>query len=223
MSSILNALRKLDEQKAVRKPRPVDVTQKVLQGRVPGEGVMLQPWQVIVAITLVAAVSIVVTVLLLGRPQRPPQQVPAREAALPAATMSPVPPPAPATPAAIDESRSRTAVVPDRSARAKAAVPAVVAPVPQPKPVPSAATVPTHSATISEAPALEPAPVQPAATPLRVSGIGWQKDAAARYAVINGTALTEGGSIDGAKVEEILPDKVRVRVNGTVQELTLGK
>ena len=58
---------------------------------------------------------------------------------------------------------------------------------------------------------------------LKLTGIGWQKDAAARYAVINGTAIGEGGSVDGARVEEILPDRVRLRINGEPSEITMGK
>jgi general secretion pathway protein B len=58
---------------------------------------------------------------------------------------------------------------------------------------------------------------------LKLTGIGWQKDAASRFAVINGTAVGEGGIVDGAKVEEILPEKVRLKMDGKTIEIGLGK
>lgn len=56
-----------------------------------------------------------------------------------------------------------------------------------------------------------------------LSGIGWQKDALSRYAVINGTAVGEGGSVDGASVIEIRPDSVKIRRDGADEEIRLGK
>jgi general secretion pathway protein B len=58
---------------------------------------------------------------------------------------------------------------------------------------------------------------------LKVTGIAWQKDSASRLAVINGSAVSQGASIDGAKVEEILPDRVRFSVGQRNFEISLGK
>jgi len=49
---------------------------------------------------------------------------------------------------------------------------------------------------------------------ITVSGIAWQDAPAARRAVINGDLVEEGAQIGGATVEEILPTKVRFSSGG---------
>jgi len=44
---------------------------------------------------------------------------------------------------------------------------------------------------------------------MKLSGIAWQEEHSARRAVINGFLLKEGAVVSGAKVAEILPDKVK--------------
>jgi general secretion pathway protein B len=56
---------------------------------------------------------------------------------------------------------------------------------------------------------------------LKISGIAWQQDSASRIAVINGAAVSEGGNVDGAKVEQIFPDKVRFSQGGKAFEISL--
>ncbi|RPJ02380.1 MAG: hypothetical protein EHM36_12565, partial [Deltaproteobacteria bacterium] len=62
-----------------------------------------------------------------------------------------------------------------------------------------------------------PAP-QPSAgiqiPPFKVTGIAWQQDSGSRVAVVNGIPLTEEAVIEGARVEEILPDSVRFSIKG---------
>jgi type II secretory pathway component PulC len=84
-------------------------------------------------------------------------------------------------------------------------------------PFTEAITSPPAAPTEPSRPSLAPTPA------LKLTGIGWQKDAAARFVVINGSAVGEGGSVDGAKVEEILPDKVRLKVDGKSVEIGLEK
>jgi len=70
----------------------------------------------------------------------------------------------------------------------------------------------------------ESAPVQSAKTPssLRISGIIWSEEPARRVAVINGMTINEGSMIEGAKVVEILPTRVRFFQNNQSFEIPLG-
>jgi type IV secretory pathway VirB10-like protein len=49
----------------------------------------------------------------------------------------------------------------------------------------------------------------PAPADIKVSGIAWQEEHAARRVVINGFLLQEGTTVSGAKILEIHPDRVR--------------
>jgi general secretion pathway protein B len=49
---------------------------------------------------------------------------------------------------------------------------------------------------------------------IKVSGIAWQDSPSARRAVINGDLVKEGAQVDGATVEEILPTRVRFSSGG---------
>jgi len=49
---------------------------------------------------------------------------------------------------------------------------------------------------------------------IKVSGIAWQDLPSARRAVINGDLVKEGAQVDGATVEEILPTRVRFSSGG---------
>ncbi|MRR06823.1 MAG: hypothetical protein EG828_07745 [Deltaproteobacteria bacterium] len=49
---------------------------------------------------------------------------------------------------------------------------------------------------------------------IKVSGIAWQDSPSARRAVVNGELVKEGAQVDGATVEEILPTRVRFSSGG---------
>ena len=57
---------------------------------------------------------------------------------------------------------------------------------------------------------------------LRISGIIWSEEPSKRIAVINGMSLTEGSVIEGVKVVEILPTRVRFSHNDLSFEIPLG-
>jgi general secretion pathway protein B len=57
---------------------------------------------------------------------------------------------------------------------------------------------------------------------LTVSGIAWQDDRSSRRAVVNGTLLSEGKMVGGAKIKEIMPNGVRFSSNGRTFEITLS-
>jgi general secretion pathway protein B len=62
------------------------------------------------------------------------------------------------------------------------------------------------------------------ASDLTVSGIAWQKESTSRLAVVNGVPVIQGAVVAGARVEEILPDRVRfTRGDSRSFEVFLGK
>jgi type II secretory pathway component PulC len=67
-------------------------------------------------------------------------------------------------------------------------------------------------------------PARSAATPLslRISGIIWSEDPSKRIAVINGITVTEGSIIEGAKVVEVHPNRVRFFHKNRFFEIPLG-
>jgi general secretion pathway protein B len=64
---------------------------------------------------------------------------------------------------------------------------------------------------------------EPAAPVLKVSGIAWQKDGASLMAVVNGSFVSKGGRVGGARVDEIFADRVRFTFEGKSFEVPLGK
>jgi general secretion pathway protein B len=142
-----------------------------------------------------------------GQPESIPQPAatPTRRQARPAVTQLPAPAPAPA-PVGIDSTAKES-----RTPRTTAPAPAVSQPAPQARPA-----EPEQKTTAPAAPdAGRPS--------LVVSGIAWQKDGADRLAIVNGHPVGTGATIDGAVVEEILPDRVRFSRNRQPFEVLLGR
>jgi len=70
----------------------------------------------------------------------------------------------------------------------------------------------------------EYSPGRSATTPpsLRISGIVWTEEPSKRIAVINGASFTEGSEIEGVKILEIHPTRVRFLHNDRPFEIPLG-
>ncbi len=58
---------------------------------------------------------------------------------------------------------------------------------------------------------------------MKLSGIVWQEEPGERRAMINGHIATEGSMVEGVKVVEIHPTRVRFSHNGRSFEITLGQ
>lgn len=69
---------------------------------------------------------------------------------------------------------------------------------------------------------LKPAPntIQPPAD-IKLSGIAWQDERSARRAVVNGFLLKEGSVVSGARITEILADRVRFALPSGTFEMRL--
>ena len=237
MSSILKALKRLEEEKAQR-----DAAVAGISGRIAKSGFVVDrpsPWRIPLAMAAVAAVAVAATYGIMGgfgsrpKPASPPAQ---------SAPAAPIPTPPASSVSSVPQAQQLVPqVVPSRKSRPAAGTtpmpgPTTNAPVGQtPLAQPSAvsvpqgrggeSTVPAAPAAARPEPALVPAPSPPteSAQPLlQVSGIAWQKDAASRVAMVNGAAVTKGGVVGKARVEEIFPDRVRFSLDGRSFDVPLG-
>jgi len=71
----------------------------------------------------------------------------------------------------------------------------------------------------------EPATHGSTATPpaLKVTAVVWYEEPSRRFAFVNGTKISEGGVIEGVKIVEIFPDRVRFLHNDRQFEISLFK
>jgi general secretion pathway protein B len=217
MSSILEALKKLEDEKAARQSGAGHIAGKVVKS---GRRAKQHPkWMLPAGMAAVAAVAVLATYILMGgistrygTPQPSPsvQRQPESGGTL----QRPAPTAAPATiPSAAIPARRKRSLPPS-----PATSPAREAPVPA-----AATRLPQEGAAVQVKPAQ---PLQPAAATglpvLQVTGIGWQKDNANRLAIVNGRPVVAGNVVEGAKVEEILPDRVRFSINDRSFEIAVG-
>lgn len=240
MSSILKALQKLEQEKNSRVTREPDIHAGVTKKR---RSQSVRPnWILPVSLLAVALISVTVTYLLMKSANRslptaqtaaPPSvdtsrsQNPHYRNDLPEATLpvsgNPLTPPI----QTIGSSPSPTTYPPAGPPK-PSRMPITVAP-------PSARATKSleHPASSPSKPAAPPkvqqpgekqpqAPPQPSPS-LSVNGIAWQKDSASRIAVVNGMPVSEGSSIQGARVDEIFPDKVRFSHQGKSFDIPFGR
>lgn len=226
MSSILKALKKLEEEKTQRRPALLHIDSDILR---PGEEKRrFSPISMGALALLLFIGGSVATYLLMTRllpsprsADRPAvQQGPVRQSTAPAPPPAVPYPPAipveplpaeivvmPATPAARIIGRQ-----PRRQTGLKAITPLPPATAHVPVSLPESTTV------LPQAP-----PIGPAVPQLRVNGIAFQKEGAETMAIVNGTPVSVGSIVQGAKVEEITIDRVRLRYHGEMLEILLGQ
>ncbi len=227
MSSILEALKKLEDEKTARLNGAGNIAGKVVKsGRRPRQrpGWLLPAGMACAAATAAAATYMLMDVYSIGKgPAHPPAPAPLSRPQSVA-----TPPGAPVQP-----------------------VQTITAPPVAPEPAPDLPHAAIHDKIVTSPSSQvvrkkgmvnmtpqrqikEPVkdekhviPPQPAALPdlprLKVTGIGWQKDGVDRVAVVNGRAVYEGAVIEGAKVQEIFPDRVRFSFADRTFDVPLGK
>ncbi len=212
MSFILKALKKLEDEKAARKGGEVDLPGALLRAdAAPAQGRPVRWWLIIIVF---AAGSGLTALLVQHRPG--------------ASTASRIesPPPAVSPP-----SEAPTPPAPQ---------PAVVVEAPSPLASASAPAGPAPSGTSGtrrrlhgvgrKAAAPEqaertttPVPAVSASNGLRVNGIALQDDPDESVAVINGALVKRGMTVGEMRVEEILPDRVRLSGPGGTVEVHLSR
>ncbi len=216
MSSILEALKKLEDEKSAHLSGAGNIAGKVVRsGRRPKQRPV---WALPAGMAIAAAVAALATYLLMvvkpagNRPATPLPEV---------APLQPRPVPAP--PSGVERLPSLPMAKPERE-HSHPAPPPAARQTPAVKAVHEGKPVPVNAPVTAEKPLASPTPAAGLEPPsLNVSGIGWQKDSADRLAVVNGRAVSEGSVIAGAKVEEIFPDRVRFSFGERKFDIPLGK
>jgi len=223
MSSILKALKRIEQQKMVRKAADHDITWIVRGEEFRPE--KKRQWPMFASLVVVAVLAVLSTYWFMGGFRGAPRDSlshPGEEVS----SSSGIPPVTVLAPP--ETSRADT---PPVSTHDSAAAPPVAVQRPAEKdhrrPTEKVslksyreggegqAITPTHASQPRTALPLrqEPAPVpltQKASHPtLKVTGIAWEKDSPVHLAIVNGTSVVEGSMVSGVKVEKILPDSVR--------------
>ncbi|HIJ97070.1 MAG TPA: GspB domain-containing protein [Desulfuromonadales bacterium] len=242
MSSILKALKKLEEEKAVRRPGVVSLDAVIMHPDATKP--RSSPVIMVVVAMLIFGGGSVATYFIMMR-LMPPQQIvygtkPGKEKPLPAPVPAAIRSGALSTPSTLPTEilPEEVVVVPSQPSTTRQNVktlpmqrPAVSQPAP-PRVVQQAA--PLKPATGQPPPSqLQHQPVAPlpsaisvgkaAAPRLRVNGIAFQKGSSDNMAIINGTPASNGSTVEGATVEEILKDRVRFSFHGETIEIPLGQ
>jgi general secretion pathway protein B len=210
MSSILKALKKLEEEKSARTSDALKIDTEILRGGSPPRF----PYR---NVTLLALLFFVcgsgLTYLYVKR------------GAHPAATL---PPQAMQQPPAAQEKPRKT--LPEEKS-IPTTVQVELAPPPQARNAPHAKSL-KHNRPTVPAVAGQPKPVvaaQPAAAPakriptLKVDGIAYHFGSTDSLAVVNGNMVYVGAMVEGAKVEDIGKDRIRFNYEGERFEVPLGK
>lgn len=224
MSSILDALKKLEEEKAARRAGTGNIAGRVTSSRRP---VRQRPaWRLPTMVGGAALIAAAITYGIMvgfsakqakvipGSPNEAKMQVKAETIVPPVVTEKII------TKNLVSEPLQNQ---PSRPAPVKAAaVPA--GSVPQQTVRQQGGELPPKKdqQTAGNLPAPQPPSIiqRPA---IMVSGIAWQQDSASRLAVVNGTSVAEGYSVEGAIVKEIRPDRVIFYFNRNEFEVTVGK
>lgn len=214
MSSILKALKKLEQEKAARSEPSVEIARDILRSTPMAAKSNWVPMTLVVGVVLLVGLGNAFWAL------SPSKTLPVIVSEPVASVMPPAPPqpisapvaePAPPVPVASAAAPSEPTEVRIETVEVKP-LPKVKAPKLVAKTAPRAQTrnVPSH--------ALQPEVVFPK---LALSGIVYQDEAEARLAVVNELPVMAGTMIAGAVVEEIQRDRVRFSYKGKSIEVQL--
>ena len=217
MSSILKALKRLEEERAERSDAPVDIARDILRHSRPQRR-PAQRWFLIAAAATVAAAA---AALLLLNP-------PALETASSSIPAAPAPEPPAPMPAQASSRAAQSASRPSEPEVVEVRMPqsrpiAKKAPVrTEPRPIERAVAPPAATALQPAASERKSVAAPPGLPQLTVSGIAFRAQRAERLAVVNDLPVMEGTVVEGARVEEILADRVRFSSAGRSFEVELG-
>lgn len=204
MSSILKALRKLEEEKSRSREGTPDIARDILKS---GPRRKAFPWMTFASVAVLVLAFALTGYILMGKsefPEPPPQTQAIHE-------MPPAQSPAPAVSSSEQKNplQAVSAPAPPTAAARKTStkIPAGPALSAEPK----AAPEPPKTAPAPRPAAKEIVDPLPALT---LTGIAFQEDRESRLAVINDLPVMEGTVIAGARVVEISEDRVRFNYSG---------
>ena len=211
MSVILDALKKLEREKSSRRSGTADIALEILRPDLPRPGKRVVRYATIAFLTVFATAAITYGVMVKGGFLSKSTPPPAMNPAAPRQEAAPAPPSSEPVPSARDEINPEP--------------PEIQAPVKSKEPATSLAgkkvdeTKTRQNVTVKEAdiapekantPVERPPQASTKPSPsLNISAIVWYEEPSRRFAMINGLIVTEGSVVEGMKVEEIYPDRVR--------------
>lgn len=210
MSSILKALRRLEEERARKSSVAPEIAANLLRSRSQRRQAPLWLWPIVIVIVAVAIASLFwslrPTPVMSDRP---------RSTLAPAPFSEPLPhvvTPRSGGGVIIEEviDQRRPALLPPTPPIGPAAE--MILPA-QPVPVSAKAEEPVTT------PVTTPAAVQPLIEERQspvVSAIAWQEESSARMAVVDGLPVMTGEVIGTAKIQEILPDRILFNAGGVL-------
>ena len=189
MSLILDALKKLEQEKKSRRARKVEIRPALTARK---SGAPPPPWRLAALLGGAVTLTVIVTMGITGlvsRKNPPVASAPVQAEVVTAATPAPAAP-LPSPPPTAEPGPPATPPVTVRKAT----------PAPLP-PAPKRGKV------------IVPETTSPPAD-FKVTGIAWLEERAARRAVVNGILMGEGAEVSGAKIMEIRQEQVRFTRGG---------
>jgi general secretion pathway protein B len=223
MSVILDALKKLDREKSSRRSGTANIALEILRPDLPRPGKRIPRYIAIAFLASIATAAITYSVIVKG------------------GFLSKSSPPLAMNPLALNQQVAPVPLpsepIPDAREEISPAPPKIQSPVKSKRPPASLveskrderkmnrnvsqkeADVAIEKTKIpAENAPNEPAPSSPS---LNISAIVWYEEPSKRFAMINGLIATEGSVIEGMKVEEIYPNRVRFLRNGQPLEISI--
>lgn len=236
MSSILKALKKLEDEKSARKPDSLDIDSEILRGDTSSRFSPLGV-SIVAALIFVCGVGATYVYMKRGLSDQPkPQTAIAPPAAPSAALVTPAgkvrqaggnnAPQEPLPQAQKTAARPlQKTVAPSAPSLAPAKQPVAktqpkVQAVQPPKPASAAEPAKAAQQAASNAVRTTASGMTPV---IKVNGIAFQDGSSDSMAVVNGVPVTNGSVVEGARVEDIQRDRVRFSYGGEKFEVPLGK
>jgi len=212
MSLILDALKKLDREKAAKRHGAVDIASGILLQEKARRRRILVP---IAAVLFTSIAAVAMVYYWTGTPSPTPVTVQTTPAVQTVPAPQPVPPVAMQEPAA--EAKPAPTAEPEKQQIATPRPPA--AEVPKPVERLRARTPAAQEPARAPEKSTEVSPAD--RSKFKVSGIVWQEERPARRAFVNDVPVREGDTVQGAKVVEIRPDHVRFSQGGKFFDIRL--
>ncbi|WP_026842508.1 general secretion pathway protein GspB [Citrifermentans bremense] len=213
MSLILDALRKMEQERRSRRGAANDLRPEVLRYHQANQPKEPARYPVLLVGAALLCLGIGAGVLLKGNRNETPKEEPVA-APLPAAPLPAAPAVAPAAPIAVP--------APQPAAAVTAGVPSVQGEGAASQARSKSSRASSYRSAAAEGEGGSPretAAVQSGAPDIVISGIAYQDERRMRRAVLNGVLVGEGAEIAGARVVEIKETKVRLSRGGQTFEL----
>jgi general secretion pathway protein B len=223
MSVILDALKKLDREKSSRRSGTANIALEILRPDLPRPGKRIPRYIAIAFLASIATAAITYSVIVKGG---------FLSKSSPPLAMNPPTLNQPVAPVPLSSEP-----IPDAREEISPAPPKIQSPVKSKRPpaslVESKRDERKMNRNVSEKEAdiaiertkipAENTPNGPASSSpsLNISAIVWYEEPSKRFAMINGLIATEGSVIEGMKVEEIYPNRVRFLRNGQPLEISI--